>query len=279
MAVSANVLEILIYEEIGEDYWSYEGGITTSTIAAKLKSMGSYDRISVRINSPGGSCFDGVGIYNLLRAQAKPIEVFVDGLAASAASIIAMAGDIINIGTGAMLMIHNASLFCYGEASDLRKIADTLDAVSITAGEIYVKASGQTPAKVKEMMDAETWLNGADAVELGFATEVFELEPSQRADARALAQEFLRHPPNSKFFRHAPAQVARPKAAASGPSADDSGDCTCPCQPCVDGTCENCETLDCTYAGCTCPQHADEMASESDPELEYYRHRLKLHER
>lgn len=273
MAVSANVLEILIYEEIGEDWWS-GGGITPSTISARLKAAGTFDSISIRINSPGGSCFDGIGIYNLLRAQGKPVDVHVDGLAASAASIIAMAGDTISIGTGAMLMIHNASMYCYGEAADLRKIASDLDAISVSAGEIYVKRSGQTAAKVKELMDAESWIGGAQAIELGLATEVVELEGEQQAEARALAQEFATLGLTSGVFRHAPKSLARPSARSQAkPPRAGLDDCECPCAPCVDGDCANCETADCAFEGCTCPQH-QEMSAQVDPAVEYHRLRL-----
>lgn len=280
MAVSANVLEILIYEEIGADFWSYDGGITTSSIAAKLKAAGTFDRISVRINSPGGNCYDGVGIYNLLRAQSKPIDVYVDGFAASAASLIAMAGDTISVGAGATIMIHNASIFAYGEAADFRKVANDLDIISVTAGEIYVKRTGQTPEKIKELMDAETWLSGAEAIALGFATEVIELQGEQSTQARALAQEFVQAP-HFQWFKELPKSFARisPKSKILAPRTDAGDDCTCPCQPCLDGDCENCETLDCTYTGCTCPQHAEEMSSGVDPELEFYRRRLALHQR
>jgi hypothetical protein len=230
----------------------------------------------------GGDCFEGIGIYNLLRAQGKPIDVSVDGLAASAASIIAMAGDTINIGTGAMLMIHNAAIFAYGEASELRKVAETLDSISVTAGEIYVKRSGQTAAKVKEMMDAETWMNGAEAVELGFASEVIELDHEEGSSARALAREFASVAMEHGFFHRAPKSMSKPlrkpQQAASKPKADLDTDCTCPCGPCVDGDCANCENDPCTFEGCTCPQH-EEMASGIDPELKYFQHRLAHHSR
>lgn len=284
MSISNSVLEILIYEDIGATWWG-DGGITTSTISAKLKSVGAYDSISVRINSVGGDCFEGIGIYNLLRAQGKPISVSVDGLAASAASIIAMAGDTINVGTGAMLMIHNAAVFAYGEAAELRKVADTLDSISVTAGEIYVKRTGQSAAKIKEMMDAETWLNGAEAVELGFATAVVELDDDEDATAQALAREMAAAAMTAGVFRHVPRAVAaavRPSVVARGGAraiqqprqdAGDDSECTCPCAPCVDGDCDGCESDPCTYAGCDCPQH-EEMAAVDPARLKYYQHRL-----
>ena len=122
-AVTGKTLELLVYEQIGIDWWD-GSGVTAATVAAAIKAAGQFDNITVRINSPGGSAFDGVAIFNLLRSQGKPITVFVDGIAASAASVIAMAGDTINIGVGAMLMIHNAMWGCFGDAPALRKAAD-----------------------------------------------------------------------------------------------------------------------------------------------------------
>lgn len=197
-AVKASVLELLVYDEIGENFWT-EGGITASTLAAAIKAAGQYDSIVLRINSPGGNAFDGVAIYNLLRAQKKPIDVFVDGIAASAASVVAMAGDSISMGTGAMLMVHNAMWGCYGDAQALRSAADTIETISVTIGEIYVKRTKQDAAKVKAMMDAETWMGGEQAVELGFATKTIEQDDTSVAAARALAQSF-----NLKAFKHAP---------------------------------------------------------------------------
>jgi ATP-dependent Clp protease protease subunit len=156
-----SVLEILVYEEIGEDYWSGTG-VTAAAVTAAIKAAGAFDKIVVRINSPGGSCFEGVAIYNLLRSQGKPIDVFVDGLAASAASVIAMAGDTINVGTGAMIMIHNAA--CWGRLSAMLRHCegrcDVIENISTTVGGIYVNRTGNDAATVKALMDAETWMNG-----------------------------------------------------------------------------------------------------------------------
>jgi ATP-dependent protease ClpP protease subunit len=266
-AMKATVLEILIYDEIGENYWS-GGGITAGTVAAAIKDVGKFDSIKVRINSPGGSAFDGVAIYNLLRSQGKSIEVFVDGIAASAASVIAMAGDTVNMGTGAVLMIHNAMWGCYGDAQALRAAADTIETISVTIGEIYVKHTGKDAETVKALMDAETWMNGDQAVDLGFATKTVAQDEEEVAEAKALAQKF-----NMKAFQHAPAVFKKEK-----PHASVNSECECDCVGCTETGCADCENDPCEAIGCTCPNHT-EMSPEFIPDLEAYKLRLALRER
>jgi ATP-dependent protease ClpP protease subunit len=267
-AMKASVLELLVYEEIGENFWT-GGGVTAGTVAAAIQKAGAFDSIVLRINSPGGSCFDGVAIYNLLRAQGKPIEVFVDGIAASAASVIAMAGDTINIGTGAQLMIHNAMWGCYGDGPALRKAADVIEGISVTVGEIYVNRTGNDAAEIKALMDAETWMNGEQAVEKGFATKVVSRTQGETAAARALAQQF-----NLKAFQHAPAELKREEK----PNASVNPNCECDCAACTDPGCAGCTADPCEADGCDCPNH-EEMSSEFTPSLESYYQRAALRER
>jgi ATP-dependent protease ClpP protease subunit len=265
--MKATVLEILIYDEIGENYWT-GGGITAGTVAAAIKAAGKFDSIALRINSPGGSCFDGVAIYNLLRAQGKPVEVFVDGMALSAASVIAMAGDTVNMGTGAVLMIHNAMWGAYGDAQVLRKAASDIETISVTVAEIYIAHTGKDAAQVKALMDAETWMNGAQAIEQGFATQAVAQDDSTVAAARALAQKF-----DMRAFQHAPPEFKKEK-----PHASVNAKCECDCGPCSETGCADCTNDACQAAGCTCPGH-QEMSSEFIPDLETYKQRLALRER
>lgn len=163
-----STLELTMYGDIGA---SWDGtGITADMVSSAIKSESAFDNISVCINSPGGDAFEGVAIYNVLRSAGKPVSVSVDGVAASAAATVAMAGDTITMGTGAMLMIHNASTLCFGEASDMRTWADTLDKVSASMGEVYVSRTGQDAAAIKKLMDAETWMSADGAIAGGFAT-------------------------------------------------------------------------------------------------------------
>lgn len=161
-----SVLELYMYDDIGASWFSK--GITSAGVTAALKST-EYDSILVRINSPGGDAFEGISIYNILAGQGKPVSVIVDGLAASAASVIAMAGTTRTMNKGAMLMIHNAWTVVAGEAKDLRKTADTLEKLSGSIADIYSSVSGSKDAV--GLMDAETWMTASEAVAMGFATD------------------------------------------------------------------------------------------------------------
>jgi ATP-dependent Clp protease, protease subunit len=214
------VLEVLVYETIGPDYWG-DGGVTAKNLAAQIKDAGDFSSIQVRINSPGGSAFEGVAIANLLRAQGKPISVNVDGLAASAASIIAMCGDTISMGTGSMMMIHNAWTVGYGNAQELRKIADTLEKVSTSIAEMYIARTGKSAAEIKSLMDAETWLSAEECVNQKFADSVSEREADEQAQAMALAASF-----NLSGFSKTPAALTERAqeqeiAAAETPAAEE----------------------------------------------------------
>src|SRR5258707_608582 len=116
--------EIWLYDQVGEGWF---GGMSAKTFVAEVQKLGKVDLINLHINSPGGSVFDGVAIYNNLKSHPARIEVDVDGVAASIASVIAMAGDEIRMAANAMMMIHNAMGMTFGDAEDMRKTADLLD--------------------------------------------------------------------------------------------------------------------------------------------------------
>jgi ATP-dependent protease ClpP protease subunit len=191
-------LELLVYETLGEDWFG--GGVTAKNVAAQIKAAGDFSSISMRINSPGGSAFEGVAIANLLRAQGKPIAVSVDGVAASAASILAMCGDTIEMGTGAMMMIHNAWTVAAGDANAFRAIADTLDLVCASVAEAYTAKTGKTLAEVQALMDAETWMSAEEAVRQGFADSVVKQSADETKQARALAASFKMQYPKAPAF-------------------------------------------------------------------------------
>jgi ATP-dependent Clp protease protease subunit len=166
-AASEDAASISIYEVIGEDPWT-GGGVTVKRIDAALRSIGNKD-VVVNINSPGGDVFEGIAIYNRLREHQGKITVKVLGLAASAASVIAMAGDNILIGASSFLMIHNAWVMAIGNRHDMRDVADFLEPFDRALADVYVARSGQNLETVQAAMDAETWFNGSQAVELGYA--------------------------------------------------------------------------------------------------------------
>jgi ATP-dependent Clp protease protease subunit len=176
--------ELLIYDAIGEDMWT-GGGVTPKGVAEQLKALAGVKTLNIYINSPGGSVFDGEAIYNQLRRFEATKNVIVDGLAASAASFIAMAGDKITMGHGSQMMIHRAMGGAYGFESDLRAVADVLGMLSGTIADIYAKRTGKSRDEVLALMDAETWMDPAKALELGFADEVVTEEPMEEPKSRA----------------------------------------------------------------------------------------------
>ncbi|WP_276642904.1 head maturation protease, ClpP-related [Siccibacter turicensis] len=157
---------ISVFDVIGADW--YGDGVTASRIAAALRAIGGAD-VTVNINSPGGDMFEGLAIYNLLREYEGKVTVKVLGLAASAASIIAMAGDEVQIGRGAFLMIHNCWVYAMGNRHDLQQIATDMAPFDKAMNDIYGARTGLDAATIDAMMDAETYIGGSDAVEKGFA--------------------------------------------------------------------------------------------------------------
>lgn len=165
-------VEILIYEQIGEDYWSE--GIGAKRFAEELKAAGKVNEIVLRINSAGGSVFEGLAIYNVLKAHSAKKIVYIDGIAASIASVIAMAGDIRYMPANALIMVHDPTGFVLGDAEDMRKMAETLDKIKASIVGIYVDATGRGEEYIRAMMKEETWLSAEEAVNAGFADEVLE---------------------------------------------------------------------------------------------------------
>ena len=158
---------ISIFDVIGQDYWTGEG-VTAKRIAGVLRSLGDSD-VVVNINSPGGDMFEGLAIYNLLREHPGSVTVKVLGVAASAASIIAMAGDEVQIARAGFLMIHNAWTYAAGNRHDFRAYADYLEPFDAAMADVYVARTGQDAKSIEKMMDGETWIGGSKALEQGFA--------------------------------------------------------------------------------------------------------------
>jgi ATP-dependent Clp protease protease subunit len=164
--VTDNTISIL--DPIGIDPWTGDG-VTAKRIGAALRSIGAESDVVVNINSPGGDWSEGNTIYNMLRDHKGKVQMKVLGMAASAASLIAMAGDEILIAKSAFLMMHNMWCGVIGNANDLRAIADMLDPFDLSMAEIYAARSGLDLKVVQKMMDKETRINGTDSVDQGFA--------------------------------------------------------------------------------------------------------------
>lgn len=161
------------YGEIASEKW-WGDETTPKDVLEQINQNGTPKFIHVHINSPGGSAFAGVTIYNVLKNHPAQVTVFVDGWAASAASVIAMAGDEIVMGNGTMMMIHNplTALVGYYKASELLDVVDKLEKMAEAFAPIYSERTGKDVKEIRQLMDAETWFTAAEAVELGFATEV-----------------------------------------------------------------------------------------------------------
>jgi ATP-dependent Clp protease protease subunit len=164
--------EIYLYGVIGADWFG--DGITAKKFADDLKALGNVKTIDLRINSEGGSVFDGKAMYSLLVEHKAKVVTHIDGLAASAASFIAMAGDEIEISEGGFVMIHNAYMVAIGDAKEMRRTADLLDTVNGTIIDVYAARTKLDRAAIVQMMDDETWMTAAEAVKHGFANRMVE---------------------------------------------------------------------------------------------------------
>ena len=177
---NATGVELYLYDEIGP--W----GTTAADVATALR--GVTDRVTLRVNSPGGDVFDGLAIYNLLRGHPGGVDVVVDGLAASAASFIAMAGETVTMSAHTRMMIHDAIGFAYGNAATMRELADLLDDVSANIAGIYADRSGRPAAEFRDLMLAETWLSPSQAKDLGLV-DVAELGASEEDDPADVGED------------------------------------------------------------------------------------------
>jgi len=161
--------ELVIYGDIGESLWGES--ITDASVKSALDAKPPGD-VTVRINSPGGSVFDGFAIYQLLKQRDGIVTVYVDGLAASAASVIAMAGDEIVMGNTSLMMIHDPWTMSIGDSSDMRQTADLLDKIKGSIIEAYKDVTSLDAEELSTMMAAETWMSASEAVDMGFATAI-----------------------------------------------------------------------------------------------------------
>jgi ATP-dependent Clp protease, protease subunit len=206
-AEGTNSADIFIYGDVVSYQW-YENDTSASSFKSELDSLGAIDTINLYINSPGGSVFEGIAIHNMLKRHQAKVNVHVDALAASIASVIAMAGDTIYMPKNSMLMIHNPWTFAMGNAAELRKTADDLDRIGQSAIQSYLQKAGNKldEETLKQLLDAETWLSADEAFSYGLADVVEEAHQM----AASISQEWL-----SKF-KNAPKQlIAQQKTVIS----------------------------------------------------------------
>jgi ATP-dependent Clp endopeptidase proteolytic subunit ClpP len=181
--------EIALMDEIGA--W----GIRAADFIRDLKALGPVNAITLSINSPGGEVFDGVAIYNALRRHEAKVTARIEGVAASMASVIAMAADQIVMPENSFMMIHDPAGFAVGTADDMRELADLLDKVKGSLVGAYAMKTGLPEAEIADLMAAETWMTAAEAKAKGFADRV--VKPARLAACAGLAR-----------YPNAPAAVA-----------------------------------------------------------------------
>lgn len=169
-----DTLEVYLYDEIGDSGWG--DGTTARQFAQDLKDAGAVQNIVLRVNSPGGSVFDGITIHNTLLAHGAKITAQVDGIAASIASCIIMAASKISMCESAMMMIHNPHTFTGGDSNDLRKIADTMDKVKGSMILAYQRHTKMSAEEISALMDEEFWMTAAEACDKGFAESVLQAD-------------------------------------------------------------------------------------------------------
>lgn len=203
----AKSADVYIYESIG-DGWM--GGISAKRFADDIKALGKLETINVFMNSPGGSVFDGWAMYSTLKRNSARINVQVDGLAASIASLVAMAGDEITMADNSLMMIHNAWADVRGDAEEMRTTADLLDKISGQLMDTYAARSGNERDLVQQMMAEETWMTADEAMANGFCDC-----KSQESRMAACAFDLSR-------FKNAPQDVVvKAPQSASEPSLTD----------------------------------------------------------
>ncbi len=188
--------ELFLYGAIGYD------GITAAQVVKDLNALGKKKDIIVRIDSPGGNVFDGLNIHNSLVRNTANILVHIDALAASIASIIAMAGVEIHMADNAMMMIHEPACGVFGTADELTKMAGTLRKARENLVGIYARRTGNKDEKVAGWMRDETWFTANEALKAGMVTDI---TPGQKMVALASREELSQR----YGYHNAPARVAR----------------------------------------------------------------------
>lgn len=186
--------EIVIYTAIGESFWG--DALSAKQFSEELKKLdSSVEEINVRINSPGGDVFDGVAIYNRLKQHKAKVIVHIDGLAASIASIIALAGDEIIIGDGALFMVHLPWTWAVGNRMEMENTVNRLLDVEEQLIGIYAKKSGLDRGEIKALLEAETWMGADEAIEKGFVDK--KAEDSLPIAASAFEQQWIKRAPKN----------------------------------------------------------------------------------
>jgi len=231
----ADTAEIYIYDEIGQNW--YGEGITAKRFCQELNAL-NVKNIDLHIDSPGGSVFDGQTIHNALKRHPANVTTYIDGLAASIATVIALAGDKIVMGSNTLFMIHNPWGGIYGNAEEMRKYADVLDKVRDTIVTVYREKCGKTDEEIIAAMDAETWMTADEAMAFGFVDEI-----GIGMDVKASANKFDF---KALGFRNAPKAVTVEIEIDTSDTPEETTELACYCTgktPETDcSACDQCDT-------------------------------------
>lgn len=186
MKVKDTEATILLYSSIGESMW--EDSVSAKQFSEELNKLpANVKNITLRVNSPGGSVFDGLSIYERLKQHKAKVTVYVDGLAASIASIIALAGDEIVIGEGSFFMVHAPMAGVQGNASEMQEMIDVLDKIENQMIGIYARKTKLSTAEISKMLMKDTWINSEEAISMGFADRL----SNESTEAMAIAASML----------------------------------------------------------------------------------------
>lgn len=200
--------DAIVDTDIEAEWW---GGVSAQAFVRELRAL-TAGTIHLRINSPGGSVFAGRTMETALREHKARVVVHIDGLAASAATFVAMAGDEIVMANGAMFMIHKAWTWTWGNADDLKATAELLDKIDGTLVDTYARRTQQTAAQIQDWMAAETWFTGPEALEAGFVDRLLQEDDDEEQEGSATEANAGKPAWNLSAFL---ARVNRPSTSAS----------------------------------------------------------------
>lgn len=200
---AAEADRLYVYDVIGGDWY---GGVSAIDFIADLKAIEA-DTVHLHINSPGGDVFEARAMCQAIKSSGKKVIAHVDGLAASAASYLALAADEVEIAEGAFFMIHNAWTLAYGNRHDMRQSADVLEKIDGSIAADYVAKTGADLDKVRAWMDAETWFTADESVAEGFADRKAEGKSTKASNSAW----------NLNAYEHAPAALTAPATPEPAP--------------------------------------------------------------
>lgn len=176
-------IDLYIYGDVTSNDWKYnDSDVSSYDIKELLENFKDVKVINVHINSCGGDVYEGIAIYNLLKNHNAKVKVYIDGIAASIASAVAMAGDEIIMSESSMMMIHNCYCWAQGNSQELRKQADDMDKVMQAVISCYMSKINITEEKLKEMLAEETYLSAEECLKIGFATSIVKLKKEEVTD-------------------------------------------------------------------------------------------------